>query len=137
MRTILSALLLALLTGCGGRDPKSGWEYRPAHGAYAASLFYRYADGEGTTLIGSCSGEPSFMIEGGAWDGPEFSLTAGGKSWLFPTRQNEHGHYLDVEGQEANQSIAKATTDIIFQVGSWRREIPPAEPLRRFVGDCG
>lgn len=136
MRTIFSALLLALLAGCRGSDPKSGWEYRTAHGAYSASLFYRFADGEGTTLIGSCNGEPSFMVDGGAWDGPEFSLTVDGKSWRFPTRQGEHGHYLEVEGQEANDAIAKATREISFQVGGWRRGMRPAGPLMKFVAGC-
>ncbi len=135
MRMLFAALLLALLVGCGERQPK-GWEYRPAHGAYAASLSYSFDDGEGTRFARSCNGEPQFMLTGGVWEGPEFTLTSGDKSWRFQTSQGEHGHYLVVEGREPNQAIAHATTEISFQVGKWRREIRPAEPLAKFVGDC-
>lgn len=136
MRTAFALLLLAMLGGCGRNLPKSGWEYRPNHGDYGAWLYYRFDDGQGTTLIGTCDGEPSFMIAGGAWNGPEFTLTEGGKSWRFPTSQGEHGHFLEVDGQEANQAIATATEGFSFQVGNWRRQIPPADPLRKFVADC-
>lgn len=136
MRAAFALLLLAVLGGCGRSLPKSGWEYRPEHGAYGAWLYYRFDDGEGTTLIGTCDGEPSFMIVGGAWTGSEFTLTAGGKSWRFHTMQGEHSHYLEVEGQVANQAIAQETGSFSFQVGNWRREIRAADPLRRFVADC-
>jgi len=136
MRTWFACSAVALVLGCSAKQPQSGWEYRPANGAYAASLFYDFNDGERTTLIGSCEGEPQFMIARGAWDGPEFTLTADGKSWRIHTSQGEHGHYLDVDRYEANQAIAKATRSISFQVGNWRRDLHPAEPLRRFVAGC-
>jgi len=136
MRISFPCLALTLLSACGATPPKSGWEYRPAHGAYAAWLFYRFADGEGTTLIGSCEGEPAFMISGGAWDGSQFSLTVGDKSWILPARQGEHGHYLPVDLYAPRQAIANAKRRIVFQVGSWRREIIPGPALTRFVSDC-
>jgi hypothetical protein len=135
MRCRLTCLILALLCGCSAKQP-TGWEYRPAHGAYAAWLYYHFGDGEGTTLIGSCDGEPNFMISGGSWEGPEFTVTADGKSWRFPTRQGEHGHYLVVDRSAPNQAIAAAMRSIAFRVGSWHRELAPAEPLRRFVAAC-
>jgi hypothetical protein len=136
MRALSAALLLTLLAGCREDQAKSGWEYRAAHGAYTASLSYRFDDGEGTTLIGSCDGEPQFMLTRGAWDGPDFRMTADGKSWRFHSSQGEHGHSLVVSGHDANEAIANATTSIAFQVGNWRREIRPAAPLSRFASDC-
>ena len=136
MRTLFASLAVALVVGCGAKQPQSGWEYRPAHGAYAASLLYRFGDGEGTTLIGTCEGEPQFMIAGGAWDGPRFTLTADDRSWTLPTRQGEHGHYLPVELYIPDQAIAHAKHRIVFQAGNWRREIRPAPPLVSFVADC-
>jgi hypothetical protein len=136
MRAALSLFALALVIGCSAKEPESGWEYRPAHGAYAAWLYYRFGDGEGTILIGSCSGEPQFMIAGGAWEASQFRLTVDGKSWTLPTSQGEHGHYLVVDRYAANQAIAAATKSIAFQVGSWHRAIAPDEPLRRFVAAC-
>jgi hypothetical protein len=136
MRVLLASLCLALLVGCGGRQVKSRWDYRPAHGSYAAWLFYTFPDGDRTTFIGSCAGEPQFMMAGGAWDGPEFTLTADGQSWRFHTSQGEHGHYLPVDGYDANHAIAAAKRTVSFQVGDWRRDIQPAEPLKRFVAEC-
>jgi hypothetical protein len=76
------------------------------------------------------------MIAGGAWGGPDFTLTADGKSWRFHTSQGEHGHYLPVDGYEANKALANATRSISFQVGKWRRDMQPAEALRSFVAHC-
>jgi hypothetical protein len=136
MRTLFSSLALVLVLGCSAKQPQSGWEYRPAHGAYEAALAYRFGDGEGTILIGSCVGEPQFMIAGGGWEAPQFTLTVDDRSWTFPTRQGEHGHYLPVETYVAGQAIAHAQRNIVFQAGNWRRELKPAAPLRSFVADC-
>lgn len=136
MRTLFASLMLALVLGCSARQPQSGWEYRPAHGDYAAWLFYRFGDGEGTTLIGSCEGEPQFMIAGGAWETPQFKLTVDERTWTLPTRQGEHGHYLPVAPQAAIEAIAEAKRRIIFQAGNWQREIRPAAPLKSFVAEC-
>jgi hypothetical protein len=136
MRTMFASMALALLLGCSAKQSESGWEYRPAHGAYAASLYYRFGDGEGTTLIGSCEGEPSFMIAGGRWQAPEFILTVDDRSWKLPTSQGEHGHYLPVEPHIPNQAIASAKQRIVFQAGNWRREIRPGASLTSFVRDC-
>jgi len=137
MRMLLAPLSLALLlVGCGAKQPKLGWEFHPAHGAYAAALYYNFGDGQGTALIGSCDGEPTFMIAGGAWDGPQFTLTADNRSWTFPTQQGEHGHYLPVRLHSPNEAIASAKRRIVFQVGNWRREIVPAAPLASFTADC-
>ena len=137
MRTLLASFVLALALGCSASQSQSGWEYRPAHGAYAASLLYRFGDGEGTTLIGVCEGEPQFMIAGGAWETPQFKLTVDDRAWTLPTRKGEHGHYLPVEIHVANEAIADAKRRIIFQAGNWQREIRPAAPLKSFVADCG
>jgi hypothetical protein len=137
MRTPFASLALAFVLGCSAKQPQSGWEYRPAHGAYPAWLYYRFGDGEGTTLIGSCEGEPQFMIAGGAWEASRFTLTADDRSWTLPTRQSEHGHYLPVELSIADQAIADAKHRIVFQAGNWRREIHPAPPLASFVAACG
>jgi hypothetical protein len=136
MRTLSSSLALVLVLGCSAKQPQSGWQYRPAHGAYAADLSYRFGDGEGTTLIGSCDGEPQFMIAGGAWETPQFTVTVDGRSWKFPTEQGEHGHYLPVETYAAGQAIAHAQRSIVFQAGNWRRELQPAPSLRSFVAGC-
>src|SRR4051812_32743792 len=139
MRCLPTFLALALLVGCSAKQPRSGWEYRPAHGAYAAWLYYRFGDGEGTTLIGSCEGEPSFMISGGAWqDGaPQFTLVVDDRSWALPTSQGEHGHYLPVDLYIPGRALAQARQRIVFQVGRWRREIRPGAALKSFVADCG
>jgi hypothetical protein len=136
MRTILASLALAFLLGCSAKQPQSGWQYDRAHGAYEAWLYFRFGDGEGTTLIGSCEGEPAFMISGGAWEASEFTLTVDDKSWTLPTSQGEHGHYLPVDLHTAQQAIANARRRIVFQVGNWRREIRPGGPLTSFVTDC-
>jgi hypothetical protein len=136
MRTLFAYFALALVCGCSAKQAQSGWEYQPAHGAYTARLYYRFGDGEGTTLIGACEGEPQFMIAGGAWLAPQFRLTVDGKSWTLPTRQGEHGHYLPVELSVPDQAIADAKHRIVFQAGNWRREIHPAPALASFVADC-
>jgi len=136
MRIASVALLITCLGGCSSGQPKSGWEYSPTSGAYEPRLAYRFSDADNTTLIGSCEGEPHFMMAYGNWEGPEFTVTADGKSWRFHTSQSELGHYLVVDGYEANHAIANAATGISFQVGNWRRELKPAEPLRKFVADC-
>jgi hypothetical protein len=135
MRTPFTFFALAFVLGCA-KEPQSGWEYRPAHGAYPAWLYYRFADGEGTTLVGSCEGEPSFMMTGGAWDATKFTLTVDDRSWTLPTRQGEHGHYLPVDLHLPQQAIAHARRRIVFQVGKWQREITPGTPLTSFVADC-
>lgn len=138
MRFLIASLALAFLVGCGRNNPKSGWDYRPAAGAYVAALDYRFNDGEGTVFIGSCEGEPSFMLAGGAWElgARQFTLTVDGGSWTMPTSQGEHGHYLPVEPHAATKAIADAKRHIVFQVGNWRRELHPSEPLKSFVKDC-
>ena len=136
MRALFLSLALAFVIGCGAKQPPSGWEYDPAHGTHAAWLVYRFGDGQQTTLIGSCNGEPSFMIAGGDWEAQQFTLTVDGKSWVMPTRQGEHGHYLPVDQSIPNQAISSAKQRIVFQAGDWRREIQPAQPLRDFVTDC-
>lgn len=136
MRTLLPSLALAFVLGCTARQPQSGWEYRAAHGAYAAQLYYCFRDGEGTTLIGSCEGEPSFLMARGSWNGPKFTVTVDNKSWTLPTRQGEHGRYLPVDVLTANEAIAGAKQRIVFQVGSWRREIRPGAPLTSFAANC-
>ena len=136
MRTIPATLALAFLLGCSAKQPKSGWEYRRSNGVYAASVYYRFGDPEGTTLIGSCKGEPQFMLAGGAWDAPRFTVTADDRSWTFPARQGEHGHYLPVELYIANQAMAHAKRRIAFQAGNWHREIRPSPPLTSFIADC-
>jgi hypothetical protein len=136
MRTPFASLALAFILGCSAKQPQSGWEYRRAHGAYAAGLYYRFGDGEGTTLIGTCVGEPSFMMSGGEWQASEFTLTVDDKSWTLPTRQGEHGHYLPVDLYAPQQAIAKARRRIVFGAGNWRREIRPGPPLASFVTDC-
>lgn len=138
MRTAFASLALVFVLGCSAKQAKSGWEYRPAHGAYQAELYYRFGDGQETTLIGSCEGEPSFMMAGGAWQSSasQFTLTVDGKSWTLPTSQGEHGHYLQVDSYEPQQAIAHAKRSIIFQVGSWQREIRPDTPLTSFVAGC-
>jgi hypothetical protein len=135
---VFASLALVFALGCSAKQPKSGWEYRPAHGAYAARLFYNFSDGEETTFIGSCAGVPSFMLAGGAWQlrAAQFTLTVDDRSWTLPTRQGEHGHYLPVDLQAPQQAIAKAKQRIVFQVGTWRREIRPGPPLTSFVTDC-
>jgi hypothetical protein len=101
-------------------------------------LFYKFGDMEGTTLVGSCDGEPSFMMVNGAWpsDASQFTLTVDDRSWTLPTMQGEHGRYLPVELVDSQQAVAKAKRRIVFQVGNWRREIRPASPLTSFVTDC-
>lgn len=136
MRSGCAVLLIALLLGCRARQPESGWDYRPASGAFEPVISYRFADADGTTFIGSCDGEPSFIVAQGDWDGPEFTLTADGRSWRFHTAQGEDGHYLSVDGYEANHAIATARAFVRFQVGNWRRDIRPSEPFRKFVEDC-
>src|SRR4051812_46597082 len=136
MRILFVSLALTLVVGCRAKQPQSGWEYRPGHGAYAGSLYYRFGDGEGTTLIGSCEGEPSFMLTGGAWHSPQFTLTVDDRSWTMPARQGEHGRYLPVERHVPEQAIASARRRIVFQAGNWRREMRPGAPLTRFVADC-
>jgi hypothetical protein len=136
MRPLFASLALAFILGCSAKPPQSGWEYRRAHGAYAAWLFYRFGDGEGTALIGSCEGEPKFMIAGGAWEASQFTLTVDDRSWTLPTRQGEHGHYLPVELDTARQAIANARRRVVFQAGNWWREIQPGPALASFVTDC-
>jgi hypothetical protein len=138
MRTLFTSLALAFVLGCSAKQPNSGWEYRPAHGASTAWLHYRFGDGEGTTLIGSCEGELSFMMAGGAWQSGvrQFTLTVDDRIWTLPTSQGEHGHYLPVDLHIPQQAIANAKRRIVFQVGNWRREIRPGAPLTSFVADC-
>src|SRR5579872_1666328 len=116
MRWCLAVIFIA---SCTAKQPQSGWEYRPAHGAYAARLYFRFNDREDTTLIGSCEGEPSFAVAGGAWRAPWFTLTVDGQSWTLPTGQGEHGHYLPVDLGTPNAAIANAKHRIAFQVGNW------------------
>ena len=138
MRFLVASLGLAFLVGCGAKQPKSGWEYHPPANQSAASLDYRFNDGEGTVFIGSCEGEPSFIMAGGAWKlgAPQFTLSVDGSVWTLPTSQGEHGHYLPVELQASRHAIANARQRIVFQVGGWRREMRPGGPLRSFVKDC-
>lgn len=141
MRTTVALISILFVLGCSAKQPKSGWEYRPPHGAYLPWLFYKFGDGEGTVFIGSCDPEPGFMLTGGAWDGPQFKLTVDGRSWILPTSQGEHGHYLTVDkftdSDAPMRAVSNAKHSIAFQVGEWRREIRPAAALTRFVQDCG
>jgi hypothetical protein len=136
MRKLLSWLAVLTVLGCSAKQPQPGWEYQPAQGAHAARLFYRFDDGQETTLIGSCEGEPQFMIAGGGWEAPQFTLTVDDRSWRFPTREGEHGHYLPVDLYVASQAIAQAKRRIVFQAGNWRRALQPAPPLTSFVASC-
>lgn len=136
MRSLFAFLAPAFVLACSGKEPQPGWEYRPAHGANAAWLYYRFNDGEGTTLVGSCEGEPAFMMTGGAWEAAQFTLTVDDRSWTLPTTQGEHGHYLPVDLHAPQQAIANAKRRIVFDAGKWRREIRPGVPLKTFVTDC-
>ncbi|HEX4736376.1 MAG TPA: hypothetical protein VH331_02320 [Allosphingosinicella sp.] len=136
MRAIAMSLGIFLVVGCGAKQPKEGWSYQPAHGAYQAGLYYDFDDSQGTGFIGICAGEPQFMMAGGAWEGGEFRLTVDGRSWSLPTRQGEHGHYLPAEDYLPAQAIANAKQRIVFEVGKWRRELRPSPALTSFVHDC-
>jgi hypothetical protein len=78
------------------------------------------------------------MMVNGEWQSgaPRFILTVDRSSWNLPTRQGEHGHYLPVDLYTPQQAIAHAKRRIVFEVGNWRREIPPSPPLVNFVTDC-
>jgi hypothetical protein len=141
------AFFALLIGGCNGTENTSngdrphktptGWEYRPSHGAYDASL--SYVDGSRETkFFGSCNGEPVFFLMGGNYQAgaTEFTLTVDDRSWRLPAWQGEHGRGLWVDRREQELAIANAKHHIVFQVGDWRSEIYPSPELTRFVSDC-
>lgn len=134
MRFVIACVALGLLVGCGPKQPRSGWRYD--RGPFAVPLGYLFGDPEDTHFVGVCKPKLAFMIIGGAWEGEQFTLTIDGKSWALPTAQGEHGHYLPVEADPPRRAIAEAKRRIVFQVGSWRREIRPGPPLTTFLADC-
>lgn len=122
------------IAGCQAKQPSSGWRYH--HGPYAVPLAYSFGDRDHTDFVGVCKPKLAFMIIGGGWDADQFRLTVDGKSWTLPTSQGEHGHYLSVELDAPAQAISIARQRIVFQVGTWRREIRPGLHLTSFVVDC-
>jgi hypothetical protein len=141
----LAAFALILMAGCGrGNDSSNGaritptgWEYRPASGAYAASLSY-VDPGREIKFLASCNGEPNFLLAGGDYQvgATQFTLTVDQKSWILPTWQGEHGRGLWVDRHEQAKAIASAKRRIVFEVGNWRREIQPGPDLKAFAAAC-
>ena len=79
-----------------------------------------------------------FALFGGSYPerADEFILTVDGKSWTLPAFQGQHGRGLLVEQAEPNAAIARANKLVVFQVGSWRRQLQAGPLLRVFGAAC-